>query len=296
MLTGIPAAKTLCRFLIRKLSVLFIGVVIFCPQINSEAFAANLGLIEPSELKRNPSAWVILDSRPKSEWTSGHIPGAISFSWEDYTRTDENGVPYSIYPASTLAKALGEMGINEKTAIVVYGDAEKSWGGEGWTCWVLSWLGHKGPIRLLAGGIQSWRINKFPVAAGDEKRDGKTVRYAFELEPSIDISTEEIAKNKSSFVLVDTRSTLEWFKGRIPGAIHIPWEKFHTGKERRPLSPVELRKLLEKKGVDTRKTIIYYCTGGIRSGYAWLVHQLSGLPTAKNYEGGHEAWQKKYSK
>lgn len=296
MLTGIPAVRTLCRFLIRNLSVLFIGVVIFCPQINSEAFAVNPGLIEPSELNRNPSAWVILDARPKSEWSSEHIPGAISFSWEDYTRTDDNGIPYRIYPARTLAKALGEMGINEKTAIVVYGDADKSWGGEGWTCWVLSWLGHKGPVSLLAGGIQSWRIKKFPVTTGTEKRSIKTVSYTFETNPSIDISAEEISKNQSSLVLVDTRSTIEWFKGRIPGAIHIPWEKFQTGRERRPLRPAELRQLLKNKGVDTGKTVVYYCTGGIRSGYAWLVHQLSGLPAAKNYEGGYEAWQKQYSK
>ncbi len=49
-------------------------------------------------------------------------------------------------------------------------------------------------------------------------------------------------------------------------------------------------------GVDTTHPVVYYCHGGIRSGYVWLVHQLAGLPTARNYSGGMAAWQKRDSK
>jgi thiosulfate/3-mercaptopyruvate sulfurtransferase len=263
-------------------------------QFSSVAHGSTLGIIEASDLHKNPSGWIVLDARPKSEWTEGHIPGALSFSWEDYTRTDEQGIPYRVWQPQALAKALGAMGINENTPVVVYGDADKSWGGEGWTCWLLSWIGHKGQIRLLSGGIQSWRTNAFPVLAGAEKKNIRNVRYNVHLDPALDITTIEIKKNRSGLVLVDTRSTLEWFKGRIPGAVHIPWNDFYSGKDRRPLSPAALKKLLQKNGVDTRKPIVYYCTGGIRSGYAWMVHQLAGLPIAKNYEGGYEAWQKRH--
>jgi thiosulfate/3-mercaptopyruvate sulfurtransferase len=53
--------------------------------------------------------------------------------------------------------------------------------------------------------------------------------------------------------------------------------------------------MLEKEGVDLRKPVVYYCTGGIRSGYAWLVHQLGNLPPAVNYEGGTEEWARKHA-
>jgi thiosulfate/3-mercaptopyruvate sulfurtransferase len=36
--------------------------------------------------------------------------------------------------------------------------------------------------------------------------------------------------------------------------------------------------------------VVYYCAGGIRSGYAWLIHHLAGLPEAVNFEGGMEEW------
>jgi len=62
------------------------------------AMAADLGLIEAPALKNNSIKWVILDSRPKSDWEAGHIPGAIPFYWESYTRTDAKGVNYSSLP------------------------------------------------------------------------------------------------------------------------------------------------------------------------------------------------------
>ena len=67
---------------------------------------------------------------------------------------------------------------------------------------------------------------------------------------------------------------------------------FLHGEERRPLKREALIALLEKNGIDPRKPVVYYCSGGIRSAYAWTVHELAGLQSAKNYEGGMEAWRK----
>jgi thiosulfate/3-mercaptopyruvate sulfurtransferase len=266
--------------------------VVLIMSSGSVSFANDLGLIEPHVLNENLSKWVILDARPKSEWMAGHIPGAISFSWENYTKKDEEGIPYRVWPPQKMAEELGKLGIDEKSPIVVYGDAEKSWGGEGWSCWLLSWLGHKGPVRLLNGGIQAWRSHKFLMAQDSEKTKSKPVQYQVNLQLHLDISTADLKKQQKDFSLIDTRSTLERFKGRIPGSIHIEWKDFFTGADRKPLAPDALKKLLQKHDIDIRKPVVYYCSGGIRSSYAWLVHQLAGLPAAKNYEGGYEAWKR----
>lgn len=291
MQAGITQVNNNGRFFSKKALIPIIVITIHL-LLSGSVFALNLGIIEPAALNRNLANWVVLDARPKSEWMAGHIPGALSFSWEDYTRTDEKGVPYRVWPPADLAAQLGKMGISENTPIVVYGDADKSWGGEGWDCWVLSWLGHKGPVRLLAGGIQAWKDNRFLIKDGIEPRKFRPVQCKFKLEPNLDISTDDLKHQESTLTIIDTRSTLEWLKGRIPGAIHIQWTEFYTGKDRRPLSADALKKLLQKEGIDINKPIVYYCAGGIRSAYAWLVHQLSGLPTARNYEGGFEAWKR----
>jgi thiosulfate/3-mercaptopyruvate sulfurtransferase len=255
--------------------------------------ATDLGLINVATLKANATKYVILDARPRSDWEAGHIPGAIQFFWDSYTRTDAKGVKYSSFPPQELAVALAGQGIDEKTPVVVYGDADKSWGSEGYTVWLLTWLGHKGPVRLLNGGIQAWHSQNLPLAKGTEKPAAKKGRYQVELKPQYLVSTEDIQNGKGAYTLVDVRSTFEWIKGRIPGAIHIPWEDFYTGKNRHPLPAAELKKLLARHGVDTTRPVVYYCLGGVRSAYAWTAHQLAGLPEAKNYKGSWAAWEKR---
>ena len=200
---------------------------------------------------------------------------------------------YSSFPPQELAVALAGLGIDEKSPVVVYGDADKSWGGEGYAAWLLSWLGHRGPVRLLNGGIQAWRNQNLPLTRGAEKPAAKKARYQVNLKPQYVVSTEDIQNGKGSYTLVDVRSTFEWIKGRIPGAIHIPWDDFYTGKDHRPLPPAELKKLLAKNGVDTSRPVVYYCLGGVRSAYAWMTSQLAGLPDVRNYKGSWAAWEKR---
>lgn len=204
------------------------------------ASAYDLALIEPVILNRDLSAWVILDARPRSQWLAGHVPSARSFCWEDYTKTDDKRIPYRAWPPEAMARVLGKMGFNEKTPVVVYGDADKSWGGEGWSCWVLTWLGHQGPIRLLSGGIQAWGDHSYPLAVGSGQEKASPVNYKIQLRPEVHITTEEIEEHKSGLVLVDTRLTLEWLRGHLPEAIHIKWQDFYTGKNRRSIAPKAL--------------------------------------------------------
>jgi len=281
--------KKVCSHHVMEVLLIVATVIISLALV---AVAADLKLIDATTLKSDSAKWVILDARPKTDWEAGHIPGAITSSWENYTRTDAQGIKFSSFSPQELATALAILGIDEKTPIVVYGDADKSWGCEGYNVWMLSWLGHKGPIRLLNGGIQAWRNQNFPLVKGPEKPAVKKALYKVNPTPRFIISTEEIQKRKGSFVLVDVRSTMERLKGKIPGSIHIPWEDFYTGKEHRPLSAVELKKLLVSHGVDTSKPVVYYCLGGVRSAYTWMTHQLAGLPDAKNYKGGWAAWEK----
>jgi len=255
------------------------------------AWGFDLRRIDASAAAAKQKEMVFLDARPLKKWQENHIPGALSFSWETYTGTDAIGVKYRIFTPEKLATALGKMGIRNTDTIVVYGDADSSWGGEGWVIWMLAWLGHQGPVYILDGGFSSWETNRQPVSQSAENTRAPII-YKFQIQPQVNISGKEIAARQQSINLIDTRSYLtEWLPGHIPGAIHIPWEKFYQGSSRQALSPEALKALLIGHGVDLQKPVVYYCTGGIRSGFAWMVHQLSGLsPEAVNFEGGMEEW------
>jgi len=285
--------QSLKKIILHYVTGMFVTVAMIIVSLAPIAAAADLKLIDATTLKNNLTKWVILDARPQADWEAGHIPGAIHFSWEKYTRTDAQGIKYSSLPPQELAVALASLGIDEKTIVAVYGDADKSWGSEGYAAWLLAWLGHKAPIMILNGGVQAWRNQSLPLVKKPGKPTAKKGLYQINLQPQYVISTEEIQKQKGAFVLVDVRSNFERFQGKIPGSIHIPWEEFYTGRERRPLSSAELKKLLVSHGVNPSKPVVYYCLAGVRSGYAWMTHQLAGLPDAKNYKGGWAAWEKR---
>jgi thiosulfate/3-mercaptopyruvate sulfurtransferase len=260
------------------------------------SYAYDISFVNTDALHRSAASWIVIDARPKNRWEKGHIPQARSFGWEDYTKVDENNISHRILSSEKLANVLGEMGIDENTQVVVYGDADTSWGAEGWVCWMLTWLGHKGPIRLLNGGIQQWTDLNYPVAKGDDRLNVVPVKYLSEVRKDVSINTGEIKNSISGIYLIDTRSTFEWIKGHIPGAIHISWKKFYKGDFRIPLEAHEVKKLLASHGIKQDKPVVYYCSGGIRSAYAWLVHQLAGMQKAMNYEGGMSEWKHYSSK
>lgn len=270
-------------------SILFLLLTLIMTATTS-AFGADLGRITPSTLTQE-NTWIILDCRPEKNYDHGHLPGALPFSWEKLTATDKDGVKYRILPPEELAARLGRMGISEKSGIVFYGDADSSWGGEGWGVWMMTWLGHTGPVRILEGGVSAWEQAGRPVEK-DRPKEAQATTYLVNLKPEKDMTVQQLVAHGDQYTLIDVRSTLEWIKGHLPNAIHISWEKFYQGPERKPLSREQLQKLLADHGVNPNKPAVYYCTGGIRSGYAWMVHELSGLGPAINFEGGTEAWDK----
>jgi thiosulfate/3-mercaptopyruvate sulfurtransferase len=254
------------------------------------ALAMDLGLITPARLAKE-SSWIILDCRSAKLFNQSHIPGALSFSWEKLTTTDGDGVRFRILPPEELAAQLGRLGISEKSAIVFYGDADTSWGGEGWGAWVMAWLGHQGAVRILEGGISAWEKAGLPVEDG-HPRETLAATYRLQVQTEMDITAQQLRGHGDQYTVIDVRTTLEWIRGHLPNAIHIPWDRFHQGPERIPLNKGQLQKLFADHDVSLNKPVVYYCTGGIRSGYTWMVQELTGLGTAINFEGGMEAWDK----
>jgi len=276
--------------LLAIISLLF-GIIWLC--IPNLSMAFDISLIDVEELQQNLTKYkTLLDARPRTEYEKAHLPGAIPFSWEDYTETDAKGIKYRIWPPQRLAEALSHLGIQENTPVVVYGDADKSWGGEAWVCWMLAWLGHTGQIRLLNGGIQAWKQANLALETGPfTNKRPQAQGYKVQLNSSINISAEAIRQERD-VNLVDVRSNMEWFMGHIPNAVHIPWESFYKGPNRTLVSRQEFQELLKKHGLSPEKRTIYYCTGGIRSAWAWLAHILAGYSSAINFEGGIEEWNK----
>nr|BBJ02390.1 hypothetical protein YBY_02380 [Marinobacter nauticus] len=278
-----------------KRIALWLSFLAVLPTANADGRGPDLALIEPQELAETIDRWILLDARPNAEWKNGHLPGAHSFSWEDYTVTDEHGIQYRPLPDQELAYALGRLGITTDSPVVVYGDAQTSWGGEGWTTWLLAWLGHQGPIRLLDGGIDAWKaagltLSETPSPVAQRQT---VIPYAISHRSELLAETRFVEGVDNHANLVDVRSSFEWLTGRIAGATRISWEDFHSGSFRVAKTKDDLRQMLTNQGIDLDKPVVFYCAGGIRSAYAWTIAQLAGVTNSRNYEGSMEAWEKR---
>ncbi len=278
--------------IIRRIVLVFLGSSFCCLPFSGYAMDNSpfIRLILADKLHQNTEHFLIIDSRPKSQFQKAHIPGAKNLDWKQITVTDSNGIPYRLPALSSLAENLASLGIQNDSPVLVYGSGQKNWGAEGWAIWLLAYLGHTGDIFFLQGGWDEWMSKGYPVEQGVSMQNNRTHPYTYKVNSAFFADFGEISSEDA--YLVDTRTFFERLNGSIPGAIHISWKHFFQTDGRTPLNNKDFAELMTQHQIKRDKPVIYFCTGGIRSAWAWLVHQRSGYSTARNFEGGMALWKK----
>ncbi|MCF0247072.1 MAG: hypothetical protein HUJ86_00515 [Synergistes sp.] len=258
-------------------------------------------IVEADWLIKNYKNAVIIDARPDSLYTGGHIPGAVNAPWTYFANvnaapgTEKWGI---IWPPATMGKRIGALGIDGKKPVVVYCDSG-GWGQSGWVIWILRQAGIKN-ARMLDGGIGAWKN-----AGGQLVKNKQTNKaVAFNLKdyvPGFTVSTEWINNNlgKPGLVLIDVRTEPEYLgkirpfqekrAGHLPGAINIPREDFldENGEIKHK---EEVLALLTKHGVTPENEIVVYDTAGVRASFVTMILRCAEYLNSQNYDAGFQAW------
>ena len=230
----------------------------------------------------------------------GHVPNAVGWAWDtqlcDTLRRD-------IIPKAKFEKLLGESGIGNNTAIILYGD-NNNWFAA-WAFWQLKVYGHK-DVRLMDGGRKTW-IAEGRELSTEQPRITPTTYLAGDPDYSIRAFLPEVMKasGERAAQLVDVRSPQEYSGeilappglpetcqrgGHIPGAASIPWGKA-CNEDGTFKSVEELRTLYGGAGITGEKPVIAYCRIGERSSHTWFVLKyLLQYPNVKNYDGSWTEW------
>jgi thiosulfate/3-mercaptopyruvate sulfurtransferase len=233
-------------------------------------------------------------------YDQGHIPGAAGWNW---TTELCDTLVRDIVPADKLEALLGRTGIDNKTAVVLYGD-NNNWFAA-WAFWQLKVYGHD-DVRIMDGGRKKWlaegrelRTDKpaFPKATYKTKPPDNSLRAFL---PEV----QQALKTKSA-ALVDVRSPQEFTGeilappglpetcqrgGHIPGAKSIPWGK-NCNEDGTFKSFEELRALYAGQGISGAQPVIAYCRIGERSSLTWFaLKHLLGFNNVKNYDGSWTEW------
>ena len=250
----------------------------------------------------DPSVVVVESDEDPLLYHTGHIPGAVKVDWHD----DLNDPLVRDYlDADRFAAMVGAKGIGPETTVVFYGDNFNWWAA--YALWVFSLFGHDN-TRLMDGGRQKWVAEDRPLTTDDPVlasveypvpvRDDSQIR-AFR-----DDVTAHLAVNGK---MVDVRSPEEFSGeklhmpdypqegalrgGHIPGAANKPW-KAAANDDGTFKSAVDLRAIYEGElGFEASDDVIVYCRIGERSSHTWFVlTQLLGYPTVRNYDGSWTEW------
>ena len=244
---------------------------------------------------------VEVDTDPEAGYNQGHVPGAIVWALhtdlEDQVRRDLPGL-------AQIEGLLGRSGINNQTTIALYGDGNNR--SATWAFWVLKYYRHE-DVLIMNGGRSKWTDEGRPLSTDIPLPALKRYK-ASTPDRSIRAIKDYILSNLGNqrVKLLDTRTHEEYSglltsapgthqtdvyrKGRIPGAVNIPWDD-GVADDGTFKTEEEMRRLFSDKGLDPDQEVISYCRLGIRASYSWFVLKyLLGYSRVRNYDGSWTEW------
>jgi thiosulfate/3-mercaptopyruvate sulfurtransferase len=249
---------------------------------------------------KDPNVRVVEVDVDTSEYSKGHVPGAIGWNW---TTQLSDTVRRDILSKHQFEKLMSEAGISNSTTVVLYGD-NNNWFAA-WALWQMKMYGHK-DVRLMNGGRKKWLAEGRDVST--EIPGIAPASYAASgpdngLRAFLD--QVQAAVDGGHTGLVDVRSPAEFTGeilappglpetcqrgGHIPGARSIPWGKA-CNEDGTFKSYDELKTLYGGEGIDGSKPVIAYCRIGERSSHTWFVlSELLGFNHVRNYDGSWTEW------
>jgi thiosulfate/3-mercaptopyruvate sulfurtransferase len=233
-------------------------------------------------------------------YDEGHIPGAIKLHWREDL---QDPVERDLVEKEAFERLMGERGISNDTALVLYGD-KNNWFAA-YAYWYLKIYGHE-DVRILDGGRQKW-IDEGRELRTDAPEIASATYSASDRDESIRARRDAVLESLGADpVLVDVRSPQEFSGellappgyeqegalrgGHIPKAKSIPWASA-VRDDGTFKSAGELRELYAGKGVGPDQPVTAYCRIGERSAHTWFVlRELLGYQEVKNYDGSWTEW------
>lgn len=243
---------------------------------------------------------VVIDVRPGVKYMTGNVKGSYNLWRPDMEPQDKRYGEIGGMRASRqeLEKEFNNMGITNDTTLVLVGDnldEYRLW-------WILDLYNGANNVKIVDGGFTALKETGIATKMGGEA-DAKKGNFKF---PQGDkdtlITFEDLKKNLNNkeYAIIDTRSEGEhlgkelkkgaFLEGTIPNSVWIEWTQTLDAKKQMK-SYEELVTLYEKNGITKDKIVVPYCQSAVRSAHTtFVLKELLGYPTVKNYDGSWIEW------
>jgi len=270
---------------------------------------ADLAQWMAKEKPANTPKFVVIDTRPRDEFTASRIPGAFNIE-SDFFQEPEKKPSYMATP-ETVAKAAVLASIEPDTRVILY----DSHGGRlAARVWFTLWAYGHDHVSILDGGFPKWRdearaAENGAAPAGGKEREGlwkpadKLRGLAlyddlarFRLKPpapgTIPPTLMLDARSYAEYTGTDARAKLP---GHFPGAVNMAWEAplRKVNAKTKGIDdylvwrqPPEIHTILRAAGLAPGQVLLIYDQSGGRSAHLMFSLLLLGYDKSLNYYGG----------
>ncbi len=232
-----------------------------------------------------------------AEFAASHIPSASFFDIEAVS-DHSNALPHMLPSPESFGEAVGSMGIDNQTHVVVYDayglmSAARVW-------WMFRVFGHDN-VSVLDGGFPKWTKESRPTQSGTPSVSARKFKAAFR--PELVRSKAEIVSNLpvQSIQVVDARAAARFAgtapepraglrSGHIPGSKNLPYTQLLDPATGTVLPPLELAKQFAAAGVDASKPIVASCGSGVTACVLALGLHVLGTTGVAIYDGSWSEW------
>ena len=196
----------------------------------------------------------------REAYANGHLPGANHYSVYGINTYDTDPAPLASF-VKMWAFQLGLRGLSSTDDIVVYDDTTGMTAARAF--WFLEYLGHKGEVLVLDGGLGAWVGLGLPLERDAVEPTPGSYEFSQDQELVADWRQAKAAIGSASTVLLDTRADAEWTgakhspptarPGTIPTARHLEWVQHLTVPPKPTDTGRGLRLVSEGMGLAVRR-------------------------------------------
>jgi len=240
----------------------------------------------------------IVDARSDSDYTKGHIEGAISLNpLAAGFRGDWNSErPMQLVAVEEIGSILGEAGLNVDDHIVVYDQDGRN---AAFLLWVLEYAGAI-KVSYLNGGAEAWHEAGYHM--NKEEVEVKATTFKVKPRPEVVADNDLVAKSLDNpkVVVVDARGIAQAKglskherasrAGHIPGSVNVPLSALYM-ENGYLKKPQELLWMLKANyNITPDKAVITTCNTGQLAADAYFVFRYLGFVDVRVHDQSWISW------
>jgi thiosulfate/3-mercaptopyruvate sulfurtransferase len=276
------------------------GPLLESPVVSTQWLADHLGSDQLVVLDATVLPYVQPNGRPgtlsghESYLTNGHVPGAVFADVIEELSDPEGAYPFTRPSAERFATAVGALGIDNETTVVVYDAVAGQWASRVW--WLFRAFGYD-RVAVLDGGLKKWRSEEREIDFGHVEPASAVFEANERPELWVDrADVEAIVSGDAAGALVCGVAPKEFTgeeghrvrRGHIPGSHSVPAGRLVHRETNAILATEELRASFAP--VLDEHRVVTYCNGGIAAAANALALTLLGHRNVAIYDGSLNEW------